>query len=121
MSNLAAALVTVGDYTPARELAQDALEIQSRFNNPQLMLYARSNLAEALQGLGDHPAALATVVTMLGDATLRVARAAQNHYCAIATEVYAHHGRFDDAANAVELGRRIYEQYPGGYNEVNYR
>lgn len=121
MSNLAAALVTVGDYTPARELAQDALEIQSRFNNPQLMLYARSNLAEALQGLGDHPAALATVDTMLGDATLRVARAAQNHYCAIATEVYAHHGRFDDAANAVELGRRIYEQYPGGYNEVNYR
>jgi hypothetical protein len=48
MSNLAAALVTVGDYAPARELAQDALEIQSRFNTPQLMLFARSNLAEAL-------------------------------------------------------------------------
>src|SRR6185503_7841072 len=121
MSNLAAALVTVGDYAPARELAQDALEIQSRFNNPQLMLFARSNLAEALQGLGDHAAALATVDTMLDDATLRVARAAQNHYCAIAAEVYAFNRRFDDAARAVDLGRQIYEAYPGGYNEVNYR
>jgi diguanylate cyclase (GGDEF)-like protein len=121
MSNLAAALVTVGDYAPARELAQDALEIQSRFNNPQLMLFARSNLAEALQGLGDYAAALATVDTMLDDATLRVARAAQNHYCAIAAEVYAFNRRFDDAARAVDLGRQIYEAYPGGYNEVNYR
>jgi len=121
MSNLAAALVTVGDYAPARELAQDALEIQSRFNNPQLILFARSNLAEALQALADYPAALATVDTMLGDAGLNDARAAQNHYCAIAAEVYAFHKRYDDAAQAVDLARKIWEAYPGGFNEVNYR
>lgn len=121
MSNLAAALVTIGDYAPARELAQDALEIQSRFNNPQLILFARSNLAEALQALADYPAALATVDTMLGDAGLNDARAAQNHYCAIAAEVYAFHKRYDDAAQAVDLARKIWEAYPGGFNEVNYR
>ena len=121
MSNLAAALVTVGDYAPARELAQDALEIQSRFNNPQLVLFARSNLAEALQALADYPAALATVDTMLGDAGRGDARAAQNHYCAIAAEVYAFHKRHDDAAQAVSLARKIWEAYPGGFNEVQYR
>ncbi|HEY5367257.1 MAG TPA: diguanylate cyclase [Casimicrobiaceae bacterium] len=121
MSNLAAALVTIGDYAPARELAQDALEIQSRFNNPQLILFARSNLAESLQGLSDYPAALATVETMLGDVNLHEARAAQNHYCAIAAEVYAFHKRFDDAGQAAELARRIWEAYPGGFNEVNFR
>ncbi|MEO8974844.1 MAG: diguanylate cyclase [Casimicrobiaceae bacterium] len=121
MSNLAAALVTIGDYAPARELAQDALEIQSRFNNPQLILFARSNLAEALQGLADYPAALATVETMLGDVSLHEAHAAQNHYCAIAAEVYSFHGRFDDAAQATELARQIWDAYPGGFNEVNFR
>jgi diguanylate cyclase (GGDEF)-like protein len=121
MSNLAAALVTIGDYAPARELAQDALEIQSRFNNPQLILFARSNLAEALQALADYPAASATVDTMLGDAGLNDARAAQNHYCTIAAEVYAFHKRYDDAAQAVDLARKIWEAYPGGFNEVHYR
>jgi diguanylate cyclase (GGDEF)-like protein len=121
MSNLAAALVTIGDYAPARELAQDALEIQSRFNNPQLILFARSNLAEALQGLGDYPAALATVETMQDESSLHEARAAQNHYAAIATEVYAFHKRFDEAAQAAELARKIWEAYPGGFNEVYFR
>jgi diguanylate cyclase (GGDEF)-like protein len=121
MSNLAAALVTVGDYAPARELAQDALEILSRFDNPHLTLYARSNLAETLQGLGDYPAALATVETMLGDVNLHEARSAQNHYCSIAAEVYAFHKRFDDAAQATALARKIWEAYPGGFNEVYFR
>ncbi|MEP7061888.1 MAG: diguanylate cyclase [Betaproteobacteria bacterium] len=121
MSNLAAALVTIGDYAPARELAQDALEIQSRFNNPQLILFARSNLAEALQGLGDYPAALATVETMQDESSLHEARAAQNHYAAIAAEVYAFHKRFDEAALAAELARKIWEAYPGGFNEVYFR
>jgi diguanylate cyclase (GGDEF)-like protein len=118
MSNLAATLVTVGDYVPARQLAQDALEILSRFNNPQLLLFARSNLAAALQGLGDYPAALATVETMMGDATLRVARAAQNHYCGISAEVYAYNRRMVEAQAAAEMARTIYVAYPGGFNEV---
>ncbi|MBS0319500.1 MAG: diguanylate cyclase [Proteobacteria bacterium] len=119
MSNLAATLVTVGDYAPARELAQDALEILSRFNNPQLLLFARSNLAEALQGLGDFPAALATVDTMVGDASLHAPRAAQNHYLAIGAEVYAHNHRFVDAVSAAALAYRVFEAYPGGFNEVH--
>ncbi len=119
MSNLAAAFVTIGDYEPARELAQDALELLTRFNNPQLVLFARSNLAEALQGLGDAPAALATVETMLSDVTLREARAAQNHYCSIAAEVYAFNRRYDEAAEAAALARQIWEAYPGGFNEVH--
>lgn len=118
MSNLAATLITVGDYAPARELAQDALELLSRFNNPQLMLFARSNLAEALQGLHDYPAALATIDTMLGDATLRDARAPQNHYCGIAAEVYAHNHRFADGKAAAAMARTISSAYPGGFNEV---
>ena len=118
MSNLAAALVTVGDYAPARELTQDALGILPRYNNPQLLLYARSNLAEALQGTDEPEAALAVVDSMFGDAYVRELRAAQNHYCAIAAEVYAAHGRFDDAKRAVEMARAIYDAYPGGFNEV---
>ncbi|MBK6805826.1 MAG: tetratricopeptide repeat protein [Betaproteobacteria bacterium] len=41
MSNLAAALVTVGDYAPARELAQDAIGMLPRYDNPQLWLFVR--------------------------------------------------------------------------------
>ena len=48
MSNLAAALITVGDYPPARELAEAALAELENHNNGQLVLFARSNLAEAL-------------------------------------------------------------------------
>ena len=54
MSNLAAALITVGDYPPARELAEAALAELENHNNGQLVLFARSNLAEALSGLGEH-------------------------------------------------------------------
>ena len=118
MSNLAAALVNVGDYVPARELAQDALETLSRLNNPMLLLHARCNLAEALQGLGDHPAALATVETMMGDASPGVAHYAQNHHCAVAAEVYAHNRRLADSLAAAALARTIYSNYPGGFNEV---
>jgi diguanylate cyclase (GGDEF)-like protein len=118
MSNLAAALVNVGDYVPARELAQDALEILSRLNNPLLLLNARCNLAEALQGLGDFPAALATVDTMMGDASLRIARSSQNHHCAVAAAVYAHNRRLAEAQSAAVLARTIFGNYPGGFNEV---
>ncbi len=120
MSNLAASLITVGDYAPAKDLAQDALEIQSRFSNPQIILYARSNLAECLQALGDFPAALATVEAMLGDVSLRVARAAQNNYCAVAAEVFTFNRRYDDAAEAVRLAREIFGNFPGGFNEVHF-
>ena len=38
MSNLSAALVTVGDYQPARELAEAALAELAHFDNPQLVM-----------------------------------------------------------------------------------
>ena len=53
MSNLATALVAVGDYEPARELACDALGLLAHFDNPQAELSARTNLAESLLALGD--------------------------------------------------------------------
>jgi diguanylate cyclase (GGDEF)-like protein len=121
MSNLAAALVSVGDYAPARELAQDALGILPRYNNPQLLLFARANLAEALLGTGEHAAALATVDTMFADAYARELRAAQNQYCAIASEIYALHGRYDEARKSVALARAIRDEYPGGFNDVYFR
>src|SRR5438105_4616071 len=65
LSNLAAVLVTLGDYEPARDLAQEALALTPRFNNPQLVLFARSNLAEALHGVGDRDGALKIVEAML--------------------------------------------------------
>jgi two-component system, cell cycle response regulator len=120
LSNLAAALVTIGDYSPARELADEAVGLLGRWRNPQLMLYARSNLAEAQLGTGDADAALQTVVAMLadGDASGRVP---QNHYCAIAAEVFAAHGRFDEADRAVALASDIERSAPGGFNEVHLR
>jgi len=121
MSNLAAALVTVGDFEPARELAQDALELLPRYNNPQLMLFARSNLAEALLGVGERVAALEVVDAMFADPALPARRAAQAHYCAIAAETYALFGRFDDAERCVETARAIRAEYPGGFNEVHWR
>ncbi len=121
MSNLAAALVNVGDYAPARELAQDALGILERYNNPQMRLITRANLADALLGGGDAAAALATIDSMFGDPYAREIRAAQNHYCAISAEVYARHGRIDEAARVVAMARSIQDAYPGGFNEVHWR
>jgi len=68
MSNLAAALVTVGDYAPACELAAGALAELVHAENPQLVLFARSNYAEALVGSGDDAGALAIVERMLAEA-----------------------------------------------------
>ena len=121
MSNLAAALVTVGDYAPARELAEAALVELARFDNPQVVMFARSNLADALTGIGDHDRALATVEQMLSGAPVTARPAAQNHYLAIAAEVYARHGRIADAAGCADTARAIYADYPGGFNEVHSR
>ena len=118
MSNLAAALVTVGDYAPAAELADAALAELAHFDNPQLVMFARSNLAEALCGVGAHARALAVIEQMLDDAAATPRRAAQNHYMTIAAEVLAHHGRIDDAARCADTARAIYADYPGGFNEA---
>lgn len=119
MSNLAAALVVVGDYEPARELAQDAVGQLANYRNPQALLYARSNLAAALLGLGERAAALATVESMFH--ANGISRCApQNHHCAVAAEIYALHGRFDKAQQCVDAAKAILDAYPGGFNDVNY-
>lgn len=118
MSNLAATLVTVGDYAPARELAQDALGMLPRYDNPQLWLFVRSNLAEAQLGTGDHASALATIDAMLGGPGGFPRTAAQSHYLAISTEVLAMHGRLADAERCVREAEAIFSNYPGGFNEV---
>lgn len=119
MSNLAATLVTVGDYAPARELAQDALGMLPRYDNPQLWLFVRSNLAEAQLGTGDHAGALATIDAMLGGPGGLPRSAAQSHYLAVSTEVLAMHGRLADAERCVREAESIYANYPGGHNEVH--
>ncbi|MGE5089766.1 MAG: GGDEF domain-containing protein [Candidatus Levyibacteriota bacterium] len=121
MSNLAAALVTVGDYEPARELAEAALAELAQFDNPQVAMFARSNLAEALVGIGDDARALATVDQMLAAAPAATRRAAQNHYLAIAAEIYARNGRIADAVQCATTARAIYADFPGGFNEVHSR
>jgi len=118
MSNLAASLVTVGEYAPARELAQDALAMLPRYDNPQLWLFVRSNLAEAQLGTGDAAGALETVDAMMGDTSNPPRSAAQGHYLAVATEVYAMHGRLSDAERCVREAGTIRAAYPGGYNAV---
>lgn len=119
MSNLAAALVTVGDYAPACELAEAALADLANFDNAQLVLFARSNLVEALSGMGEHGKALAIVDRMLADAADAPRRAAQNHYMSIAAEICARNGRIGVAAKCAETARAIYADFPGGFNEVH--
>ncbi|HXR56486.1 MAG TPA: tetratricopeptide repeat-containing diguanylate cyclase [Casimicrobiaceae bacterium] len=121
MSNLAAALVTVGDYAPAREVAEGALAELEHFDNPQLVLFARSNLAEALTGLDDHRRALDLVDAMLDDAAAKNLRTSQNHYLSIAAELYARHGRIDDAVRCADLARAILADFPVGFNEAHAR
>ncbi len=121
MSNLAAALVTVGDYHPARELAQDALGLLEHFNNPQILLFARSNLAEALLGSHEPDAALEVVDAMMSEIAAAPRRVAQNHYCAVAAETYALVGRIVDAERCVATAQAILDDYPGGFNEVHCR
>jgi diguanylate cyclase (GGDEF)-like protein len=119
MSNLAAALVTVGDDAPACELAEAALTDLAHYNNPQLVLFARSNYAEALCGIGAHPQALEVTERMVADAARAPRRSAQNHYMAIAAEILARHGRIEDARRCAETARAIYAEFPGGFNEVH--
>jgi diguanylate cyclase (GGDEF)-like protein len=120
LSNLAAALVTVADYAPARDLAHEAVELLAHWNNPELLLYARSNLAEAQLGTGDRGAALATVDAMLSGREPS-GTSTQNHYLAIASEVYALHARLDDARRATQASAAIHAATPGGFNEVYLR
>ncbi|HSC22844.1 MAG TPA: tetratricopeptide repeat-containing diguanylate cyclase [Casimicrobiaceae bacterium] len=119
MSNLAAALVTVGDYAPARELAEGALAELARLDNPQLVLFARSNLAEALTGLGEHDRALALCDAMLADVDKAGIRATQNHYVAIAAEIYARYGRLVDAMRCAVHAQAIETEFPSGFNPVH--
>lgn len=121
MSNLAAALVTVGDYTPAAELAAAALEALAHHNNPQLVMFARSNYAEALSGIGEHERALAVIDEMLADVPPGPRRTGQNHYLSIAAETLARHGRVDDARRCADAARVILAEFPGGYNEAHSR
>ena len=121
MSNLAAALVTVGDYAPACELAEAALADLAHYNNAQLVMFARSNYAEALSGMGADDRALQVTEQMLADAAAAPRRSAQNHYMAIAAEILARHGRVDEAARCAETAREIYADFPGGFNEVHSR
>ena len=117
MSNLAAALVTVGDYPPACELAEAALTALARYDNPQLLMFARSNLAEALAGCGAHERALDIVQQMLDASEPR--RAAQNHYLAIAAEILARNGRIEEASRCADTARAIHADFPGGFNEAH--
>ena len=119
MSNLAAALVTVGDHAPARELAEGALAELAHLDNAKAVLFARSNLAEALVGLGDDAHALVVADAMIADADKANLRASQNHYLAIAAELYARHGRIDDAARCAERARAMLAECPGGFNPVH--
>src|SRR5688500_16765473 len=120
LANLAAALVTVADYEPARELAQEAVELLKHYSNPQLLLYARSNLAEAQLGTGDVDASLATVEAMLRSHDPRL-ETPQNHYYCIAAEVYTLCGRVDDAQRATARAQDIFAASSGGFNEVHLR
>jgi len=121
MSNLAAALVTVGDYEPARELTQDALGLLSHYNNPQVLLFARATLAAALLGMGESNEALFAVDAMLDAAEAVPRRASQNNYCAVAAEIFAMHGHFAEAERCVATAKAIHDEYTGGFNEVHYR
>jgi two-component system, cell cycle response regulator len=119
MSNLAAALVTVGDYAPACELAEAALDDLAQYDNAQLTMFARSNHAEALFGMGEDARALEVVEQLLAAAAIAPRRSAQNHYMAIAAEILARHGRLDEAAACAATARAIYADYPGGFNEAH--
>jgi diguanylate cyclase (GGDEF)-like protein len=119
MSNLAAALVTVGDFAPALDLAQEALALLAQFSNPQIALYARANLIEAQLGLARPDDALATTEAMMADLASMPRRASQNHYLAIAAETYALHGRIDEAGRCAEGAAEIHADYPGAFNEVH--
>jgi two-component system cell cycle response regulator len=120
LANLAAALVTVSDYTPARDLAEEAIELLGRYDNPQLVQHARANLAEAQLGMGDHAGALATVEAMLG-APGGAQDTTRSHFCCVATEVFVLHGRADDARRMCAQAERIHENALGHYNEVYLR
>ena len=120
LANLAAALVTVSDYAPARDLAEEAVELLDRYDNPQLLQHARSNLAEAQLGMGDQAGALATVEAMLGEPG-GAQDATRSHFCCVATEVFVLHGRTADAQRMCAQAEAIFHSALGHYNEVYLR
>jgi diguanylate cyclase (GGDEF)-like protein len=121
MGHLAAGLISVGDYEPARELARDALGLVKHFDSPQLQLSVRTTLAEALLACGDTAGAVAEVDTMFALNVAVHGTPPTNHYCAVAAETYAVHGRYDAARHCVVTARRIRDLFPGAFNESNYR
>ena len=120
LANLAAALVTVSDYAPARDLAEEAVELLARYDNPQLLQHARANLAEAQLGMGDPTGALATVDAMLGEPG-GARDSTRAHFCCVATEVFVLHGRIDDAKRMCAQAQLIHDAALGHYNEVYLR
>ena len=119
LSNLAAALVTVGEYAAACELATEALALAVSYDNPQLLLFIRSNLAESELGLGAADAALATIEAMMAQVGPNLRQAAQNHYLAVAAEAYAANGRAEEAEACAKAARAILADYPGAFNDVH--
>src|SRR5581483_7118207 len=81
----------------------------------------RSNLAEALLGSGKTADTLVLVDAMIDDLEHAHVAVMQNHYCAVATEAYAQHGRIDAAKRCASEAARIHAAHPGGYNEVHAR
>ncbi|HVF65346.1 MAG TPA: diguanylate cyclase [Casimicrobiaceae bacterium] len=119
MVNLASALLFVADYVPARELASEAVELSTGFDNPRLALSARTCLADAQLHTGDRVGAMMTVDAMfaeLNPATMLP----QNHYCSIAAEVYALEGRLDQARAMAVRAQAIHDALPSGHNEVHW-
>ncbi len=119
--SLAGALIDVGDFTSAAELAAEAIGFLPQNENPALWLSAHVAYAEALLGLDNSQAALAVADAMFNAPITATRAVAQNQHCAIAAETYAKHGRLSDAQRCVVTAREIYEEHPGDFNEVHYR
>ena len=121
MSNLAAALVTVGDYAPARELAagraRPARELQQRAARAVRALQPRRSIAAASASMHER---WQLIERMLADAPVAPRRAAQNHYmrdrCRGPRPAWSLRGRRTLRRNGARDPCRA---YPGGYNEVH--
>ena len=121
MSNLAATLVMMGEYVPARELAQDALGLLPHYDHPEVTLAAQSHLAEALLGTGDMQAALTLVAAMREDPQVLAMSSPQNQHCAVIAEVHARAGMVAIAHEAADCAVRIAADHDAGFNGVHAR
>jgi diguanylate cyclase (GGDEF)-like protein len=119
MSNLAAALVAIGDYAAACDLARAALRNVTKQSPPPLARSVRAHLAEALAGMGNHAAAVEVVDRMFANGSDLVQEPGENRDVAMAAEIYALAGRIDDAQQCATAAARVHENHPGGVNAVN--